>query len=34
METAKVIKQQLYEFKVDTIKKIKNDMLEGELIKK
>ena len=33
-ETAKVIKQQLFEFKVNTIKNIKNDILEGNLIKK
>ncbi|CDW72209.1 UNKNOWN [Stylonychia lemnae] len=34
MDTAKVIKQQLYEFKVDHIKKLKNDRLEGKLIRK
>ncbi len=34
MDTAKVIKQQLYEFKVSTIKKLKNDKIEGQLIKK
>eukprot|EP00347_Sterkiella_histriomuscorum_P007243 403349712 len=34
MDTAKVIKQQLYEFKVNTVKKLKNDRLEGQLIKK
>lgn len=34
MDTAHVIKQQLYEFKVNTIKKLKNDRMEGQLIKK
>jgi hypothetical protein len=34
MDTAHVIKQQLFEFKVNTIKKIKNDRLEGEIIKR
>ena len=33
-ETAHVVKQQLFEFKVNTVKKIKNDMLEGKIIKK
>lgn len=34
MHNAKVIKQQLYEFKVNTIKQIKNERLEGEIIKR
>lgn len=34
MDTAKVIKQQLYDFKISHIKKLKNDRLEGKLIKR
>lgn len=33
-DTAHVIKQQLFEFKLNHIKKLKNDRLEGEIIKK
>ena len=32
-DTAHVIKQQLFEFKLNHIKKLKNDRLEGEVIK-
>lgn len=33
-ETAKIIKQQLYEFKMKYIKRLKDQMLEGELVKR
>ena len=33
-ENAKVIKNQLHEFKMTHIKRIKEEMLEGELIKR
>ena len=33
-ENAKVIKNQLFEFKMNTVKKVKDEMLEGELIKR
>lgn len=33
-ETAKVVKQQLFEFKQATIKKMKEELLEGELVKR
>ena len=34
MDNAKVIKDQLYDFKVKHIKKMKEEQLEGELIKR
>ncbi len=33
-ETAKVVKQQLYDFKQAYIKRVKEEMLEGELVKR
>ena len=34
MDNAKVIKNQLYDFKVKHIKKMKEEQMEGELIKR
>jgi len=33
-ETARVVKQQLYDFKQQYIKRVKEEMLEGELVKR
>eukprot|EP00349_Pseudokeronopsis_sp_Brazil_P006919 CAMPEP_0202963324 /NCGR_PEP_ID=MMETSP1396-20130829/7307_1 /ASSEMBLY_ACC=CAM_ASM_000872 /TAXON_ID= /ORGANISM="Pseudokeronopsis sp., Strain Brazil" /LENGTH=56 /DNA_ID=CAMNT_0049684427 /DNA_START=592 /DNA_END=762 /DNA_ORIENTATION=+ len=34
MDNAKVIKQQLYDFKLGAIKRIKEERLEGEIMKR
>jgi hypothetical protein len=34
MDNAKVIKDQVYDFKLNYVKKMQEDMIEGELIKR